>query len=118
VRSLDKEYHDGKQNDQIQTTGQVPNPSFGWHDAGDWDNEVWHSETVETLLLAYQAAPGKWRDGEDNIPESGNGVPDVLDEAMWVPIFTSSYSDPMAARVRALSPIGGRAMIKPTPPTP
>jgi len=83
VRSLDKTYGDGKQNDNIETTGQVPDPSFGWHDAGDWDNEVWHSETVETLLLAYQAAPGKWRDSEDNIPESGNGVPDILDEAMW-----------------------------------
>ena len=27
--------------------------------------------------------PGKFPDGTWNIPESGNGVPDILDEAKW-----------------------------------
>jgi hypothetical protein len=32
-------------------------------------------------------APRNYRDGELNIPESGNGLPDVLDEAAWLPRF-------------------------------
>jgi hypothetical protein len=34
-------------------------------------------------LLAYELAPQKFRDGELNIPESGNGIPDIVDEAKW-----------------------------------
>ena len=38
------------------------------------------------------SSPTRWRratsrDGELNIPESGNGVPDILDEAAWLPRF-------------------------------
>ncbi|HVF85918.1 MAG TPA: glycoside hydrolase family 9 protein, partial [Abditibacteriaceae bacterium] len=83
LRAMDKQYHDGKQNDKVETTGEKRTVTFGWHDAGDWDHEAWHTEAVETLLLAYQVAPQKWRDGESRIPESGNGIPDILDEAIW-----------------------------------
>jgi hypothetical protein len=31
--------------------------------------------------------PRKFHDHELNIPESGNGVPDILDEAAWLPRF-------------------------------
>ena len=83
VRALDKQYPDGKQNDKVETTGEKRTVTFGWHDAGDWDHEPQHALCVETLLLAYQAAPAHWSDGESQIPESGNGIPDILDEAMW-----------------------------------
>jgi len=32
---------------------------------------------------AYEIAPRKFYDGQLNIPEKGNGVPDILDEAYW-----------------------------------
>ncbi len=35
-------------------------------------------------------APRNFRDGELNIPESGDGIPDILDEAAWLPRFCCS----------------------------
>jgi hypothetical protein len=38
-------------------------------------------------MLAYEMAPKNFTDGELNIPESRNDVPDILDEAAWLPRF-------------------------------
>ncbi len=62
--------------------------SAGWYqDAGDWDSYETHLRVAQELLLAYELAPGNFRDGELNIPESRNGVPDIFDEAAWLPRF-------------------------------
>ncbi len=62
--------------------------TWGWYqDAGDWDSYYTHLRVAQELLLVYEMGPGKFRDGELNIPESGNGVPDILDEAAWLPRF-------------------------------
>lgn len=62
--------------------------TWGWYqDAGDWDGYATHLRVAQELLLAYEVAPQKFRDGELNIPESGNGVPDLLDEAAWLPRY-------------------------------
>lgn len=53
----------------------------GWHDAADWDREITHYSCIFDLLNAYELAPAKFSDGQLNIPESGNGIPDILDEA-------------------------------------
>lgn len=53
----------------------------GWHDAADWDRNLFHYACVFDLLNAYEAAPAKFADGQLHLPESGNGVPDILDEA-------------------------------------
>lgn len=54
----------------------------GWHDAGDYQKTLW-GRGVNELLFAYELNPGAWRDGDLLIPESGNGVPDILDEIRW-----------------------------------
>ncbi|MBI1226764.1 MAG: T9SS type A sorting domain-containing protein [Bacteroidetes bacterium] len=57
--------------------------SGGWHDAGDFTkyvNFTW--APVHSLLFAYQENPSVFGDN-NNIPESGNGIPDVLDELKW-----------------------------------
>ncbi|HVT09690.1 MAG TPA: glycoside hydrolase family 9 protein [Polyangia bacterium] len=55
----------------------------GWYDAGDLNKYTsWTAGYVETLLRAYAENPAVWTD-DTNIPESGNGIPDVLDEAKW-----------------------------------
>ena len=55
----------------------------GWYDAGDLNKYTsWTAGYVETLLRAYAENPTIWTD-DYNIPESGNGIPDVLDEAKW-----------------------------------
>ena len=55
----------------------------GWFDAGDYNKYVTFTTTVmHNLLWAYRENPSFF--GDDwNIPESGNGIPDILDEIKW-----------------------------------
>ena len=63
--------------------GKVKNLSGGWFDAGDTNKYVTFAATpVHQLLSAYQENPAAFTD-DFNIPESGNGVPDLLDEVKW-----------------------------------
>ncbi len=57
----------------------------GWHDAGDYNKYMWGATGLAVLFLlkAYEDNPGFFLDGDLNIPESGNGVPDLLDEVKW-----------------------------------
>jgi endoglucanase len=54
----------------------------GWFDAGDYGQYLHNAAPVwGTIGLAFDLAePGHFADGELNIPESGNGIPDILDE--------------------------------------
>lgn len=55
----------------------------GWYDAGDFNKyTTWTSNYVETLLLAYLDNPEAFTDDYD-IPESGNDIPDIIDEVKW-----------------------------------
>ncbi len=57
--------------------------SGGWYDAGDYNKYTsWTANYVTDMMHAYLENPGVWGD-DYNIPESGNGVPDLLDEAKW-----------------------------------
>lgn len=61
----------------------IPMPR-GWHDAGDYGKYIPSiSQPLYDIFSAYELYPNKFPDGFSNIPESGNGVPDVLDEAKW-----------------------------------
>jgi len=57
----------------------------GWHDAGDYNKYVWKatSSAILFMLRAFEDNPGVFKDGDLNIPESGNGIPDILDEIKW-----------------------------------
>lgn len=54
----------------------------GHHDAGDY-NPRSHLDVAQVLLMAYELAPQKFYDGQLNIPENSNGIPDIVDEALW-----------------------------------
>jgi len=57
--------------------------SGGWFDAGDYNKYVTFTvETLHDLLWAFQESPAVFTD-DYNIPESGNGLPDLLDELKW-----------------------------------
>lgn len=63
-------------NDKIDVSG-------GWHDAGDYGRYIVPAaKTIADLLYAYEANPEIF---SDNIgtPQSGNGTPDILDEARY-----------------------------------
>jgi len=67
----------------------------GWYDAGDYNKYLPSSGiSTYTLLAAYEHFP-RWFERLDvNIPESGNGVPDIVDEAMWNLEWMLSMQDP------------------------
>ena len=55
----------------------------GWFDAGDLNRYTrWSGDYVVGLLHAYNESPTAFTD-DFNIPESGNGIPDLLDEIKW-----------------------------------
>jgi endoglucanase len=57
--------------------------SGGWHDAGDYNKYVnFAFDPVLNLLEAYAMNPSIWTD-DLNIPESGNGLADILDEVKY-----------------------------------
>lgn len=61
----------------------LPGVSGGWHDAADFDRASWHLSVQDDLAHAYLYYPEHFSDGQLAIPESGNGVPDLLDESVW-----------------------------------
>ncbi len=57
--------------------------SGAWYDAGDYNKYTnWNASYVVEMMLAYLENPEVWND-DFGIPESGNGIPDLLDEAKW-----------------------------------
>lgn len=55
----------------------------GHHDAGDFDIRPYHVLVAQYLLRAYEISPSRFSDGQLTLPESGNEIPDLLDEALW-----------------------------------
>jgi len=57
--------------------------SGGWYDAGNYDKYTnWNANYIVHFMKAFLENPGVWGDNY-NIPESGNNIPDILDEAKW-----------------------------------
>lgn len=55
----------------------------GWFDAGDYNKYItFTTGVIHALVTAYEVNPEIWGD-DTNIPESGNGLPDILDEIKW-----------------------------------
>ena len=60
----------------------VLSASGGHHDAGDY-NPRSHIDVAQSLLNAYELAPDNFTDSQLFVPERGNGIPDIVDEALW-----------------------------------
>ncbi|MER7194580.1 glycoside hydrolase family 9 protein [Streptomyces flaveolus] len=88
--------------------------SGGWYDAGDHGKYVvnggistWELlSTYERSLHARTGEPSKLGDGTLALPESGNKVPDILDEARWELEFL------LKMQVPAGQPLAGMAHHK------
>lgn len=79
-KGQDKKSRQWNAKDDASTEKDV---SGGWYDAGDYNKYTnWTSSYILYLLLAYEENPKAWTD-DFNIPESGNGIPDILDEAIF-----------------------------------
>ncbi|GAB3445177.1 glycoside hydrolase family 9 protein [Actinophytocola sediminis] len=86
----------------------------GWYDAGDHGKYVVNGgiatyqllSTYERSLTAPTATPGALDDGTLRVPEQGNDVPDILDEARWELEFL------LRMQVPAGEPLAGMAHHK------
>ena len=67
----------------------------GWYDAGDYNKYIVNSGiTTATLLSLYEDYPDFFKAFEVNIPESGNKIPDLLDEVLWNLRWMLTMQDP------------------------
>ena len=58
-----------------------PNVIGGHSDAFDWDRHLAHVSNIYDLLLPYILTGGRLAEDDLGIRESGNGIPDIVDEA-------------------------------------
>ncbi len=66
------------------TLNETFKASKGWYDAGDYGKYIVNSGiTTYTLLQLYQQNKAYFDTLNLNIPESGDKVPDILDEIRW-----------------------------------
>ncbi len=93
---------------------KVRDLSGGWFDAGDTNKYVTNAiRPVHELLSAYQQNPAAFTD-DFNIPESGNGIPDLLDEIRWETDWLKrmQYDDGSVALK-----VGATTFVSPSPPS-
>jgi len=69
---------------QGRPEGSLVSSPRGWYDAGDYNKYIVNSGfSTYTLLSLYEDFPEYMKTVKLNIPESGNGVPDLLNETLW-----------------------------------
>ena len=67
----------------------------GWYDAGDYNKYIVNSAiSTYTLLLFCQLYPEFCKSFNGNIPESNNGIPDVMDELLYNLRWMLTMQDP------------------------
>jgi len=77
VSQLNSSLYDG------EVIGSTVDMTGGWYDAGDYGKYSYSGAFgLSDIFQAFELYPQKFGDNT-NIPESGNGVPDILDEAKW-----------------------------------
>ncbi len=68
--------------------------AWGWYqDAGDWDGYLRHMHVPSKLLFAFDAFSENFEDGQLDLVENENGLPDILDEARWLLRFYKRLKD-------------------------
>jgi len=67
----------------------------GWYDAGDYNKYIVNSAiSTYTLLLFCQMYPEYCKKFTDNIPESSNNIPDIIDELLYNLNWMLTMQDP------------------------
>jgi endoglucanase len=75
--------------------GSTITSAKGWYDAGDYNEYVVNSGiSTYTLLAAFEHFPDYYGKQNLNLPESGNGLPDILNEALWNLDWMLTMQDP------------------------
>ncbi|GJM64510.1 hypothetical protein PEDI_50620 [Persicobacter diffluens] len=94
--------------------GNVLNVAGWYHDAGDWDGYYSHQRIPMLLMATYEYLPQMFGDDEMDLPESGNGIPDIVDEASWLIKFNYRLRKETMAKGYSDGGVGG-ARVAPDP---
>ena len=79
----------------LRPEGTVLSSPLGWYDAGDYNKYIVNSAfTIGMMLSAYEQLPEYFAQLGLNIPESGDGTPDLLDEIMFNLKWMYTMQDP------------------------
>ncbi len=80
---------------EMRPAGTVISSPGGWYDAGDYNKYIVNSGiTMGTLLSAFEDFSPYFKTLETNIPESGNNMPDILDETLYNLRWMLTMQDP------------------------
>lgn len=75
--------------------GTIISAPKGWYDAGDYNKYIVNSGiTMGTMFSAWEDYSEYYGNLEVNIPESGNGLPDLLNELLWNLRWMLKMQDP------------------------
>ncbi|WP_373494020.1 glycoside hydrolase family 9 protein, partial [Aquiflexum sp.] len=75
--------------------GTVLSSPMGWYDAGDYNKYIVNSGiTMGTLMSLYEDFSSYFSEFTLEIPESGNAMPDLLDEILWNLKWMATMQDP------------------------
>jgi len=96
-----------------KTEGTLDSPG-GWYDAGDYGKYVVNAAiTVGQMLNLVELYPGAVADNRLNIPESGNGVSDLLDEIRYELDWVVSMQDEDGGVFHKLTALGFGPFVMP-----
>ena len=95
--------------------GDIISSPGGWYDAGDYNKYIVNSSiTVWEMLNAVELHPEYAKALKLNIPESGNNVPDIVDELLFNLRWMITMQDPADGGVyHKLTALGFNGMIMP-----
>lgn len=80
---------------EARPAGTIISAPKGWYDAGDYNKYIINSGiSTYMLMAAYESLPDYFDNQNLNIPESGDAVPDLLNEVMWNLEWMLAMQDP------------------------
>jgi len=84
---------------KLYPSGHLIDVTGGWHDAGDYGRYIEPgAKAIADLLTAYELFPLAFQEPV-NIPESGNGIPDILNEVRYELEWFLKMQDPQTGGV-------------------
>ncbi len=94
--------------------GTVVSAPKGWYDAGDYNLYVVNAGiSFHSLAFAYELFPEYYKSLNLTIPETGNGIPDILNELKWELDWLFAMQDEDGGVYAKLSSLHFCSMIMP-----
>lgn len=99
---------------KVRLEGTIVSAPKGWYDAGDYNLYVVNAGiSFHSLACAYEMFPEYYKQLHLNIPESGNDVPDILNEMKWELDWLFAMQDEDGGVYTKLSSLHFCSMIMP-----